>query len=156
MIVCTILQIIILMCSYNNLILLKLILIMIQRVQSIYLTLVVLINISYLVYVEFFSSFHFPLNSILLSSNLSIFLYLIPTLVISVISLFSYKKRNRQLILNKLNLMCQFIFLFILIYNQIKFGIFYILLILNITLIIVANNGIKSDENLIKSLNRFR
>ena len=153
--VTTIIQIIILMPLYKNVILHKQIY-MIQRVQSIYLLLVVFINVVYKVVIDNCLSIHFPEYLIMTNWILSIYIYMIPTVLISLISLFSYKHRNRQLILNRVNILFQLILLVSFFHKLIGFDLFYIVLLFNIALIITANYGIIKDENLIKSLDRFR
>jgi hypothetical protein len=153
--VTTIIQIIILMYLYKNVILHKQIY-MIQRVQSIYLLLVIFINVVYKVFIDNCLSIHFPVDLIMTNWILSIYIYMIPTVLISLISLFSYKHRNRQLILNRVNILFQLILLVSFFYKLIGFDLFYIVLLFNIVLIILANYGIIKDENLIKSLDRFR
>ena len=86
----------------------------------------------------------------------SVYVYLIPTILISLTSLLLYKYRTRQLLLNRLNIFFQLLLLASSFDNLISFNIFYILLLINLVLINLANYGIKKDENLIKSIDRLR
>lgn len=135
---------------------------MIQRIQSVYLILIVFINIIYIVSVDNFQGINFP--KILTESTqiFSIQAYIIISILFPLISLFLYKYRNHQLFLNRLNILIQLIFLLFIFYITFKnktiisFNFFYVILSFNITSMILANYGIIKDENLIKSLDRFR
>ena len=135
---------------------------MIQRIQSVYLILIVFVNIIYIVSVDNFQGINFP--KILTESTqiFSIQAYIIISILFPLTSLFLYKYRNRQLFLNRLNILIQLIFLLFIFYITFKnkiiisFNFFYIILSFNITSMILANYGIIKDENLIKSLDRFR
>ena len=135
---------------------------MIQRIQSVYLILIVFVNIIYIVSVDNFQGINFP--KILTESRhiFSIQAYIIISILFPLISLFLYKYRNHQLFLNRLNILIQLIFLLFIFYITFKnktiisFNFFYVILSFNITSMILANYGIIKDENLIKSLDRFR
>jgi len=140
---------------YKNVILFK-IFFMIQRIQSIYLLIIIIINITYKFISNYFSIINFPGYSMFSNGISSIYVYLIPTILISWISLLSYKNRTRQLILNRINYSFQSILLLCSFDNLISFNMFYVLLLINIILIKMANYGIKKDDNLIKSIDRLR
>lgn len=135
---------------------------MIQRIQSVYLILIVFVNIIYIVFVHNFQGINFP--KILTESTqiFSIQAYIIISILFPLTSLFLYKYRNRQLVINKINILIQLIFLLIVLYNTFKnttiisFDFFYFVVSFNIIFMILANYGIMKDENLIKSLDRFR
>lgn len=135
---------------------------MIQRIQSVYLILIVFVNIIYIVSVDNFQGINFP--KILTESTqiFSIQAYIIISILFPLISLFLYKYRNRQLFLNRLNILIELIFLLFIFYITFKnktiisFNFFYVILSFNIISMILANYGIIKDENLIKSLDRFR
>lgn len=135
---------------------------MIQRIQSVYLILIVFINIIYVVSINNFQDINFPKISIELKQIFSFCIYIVISILLPLTSLFLYKYRNRQLILNKINILIQLIFLLIVLYNTFKnttiisFDFFYFVVSFNIIFMILANYGIMKDENLIKSLDRFR
>ena len=129
---------------------------MIQRIQSIYLLLIIIINIIYKLFSNYFSIINFPGYSMFSNWISSIYVYLIPTIIISLISLLSYKNRTRQLILNRINYSFQLILLVCSFDNLISFNMFYVVLLINIILVKMANYGIKKDDNLIKSIDRLR
>lgn len=135
---------------------------MIQRIQSIYLILIVFINIIYMVSVNNFQNISFPKISVEFTQIFSFCLYIVISILLPLTSLFLYKYRNRQLVINKINILIQLIFLLNVLHNTFKdrtiisFDFFYFVVSFNIIFIILANYGIMKDENLIKSLNRFR
>ena len=151
----TIIQIIILMCLYKNVILIKIIF-MIQRIQSVYLLLIIVANLIYKLFINYSSDFVFPGYTLMANWISSIYIYLIPTIMISLVSLLLYKNQNIQLILNRVNLLFQLIFLASSFDNLMSFNTFYMILIFNIVFIYLANSGIKKDKKLIKSLDRIR
>ena len=151
----TIIQIIILMYSHKNVILHKQFY-MIQRVQSVYLLLVILINVVYKIFEGNLLGIVFPEQLIISNYIISIYTCIIPTILISLISLFSFRRFNLQLNLNRINILFQLILLASFMYNLIHFNLFHIILLLDIVLIVLSNYGIIKDINLIKSSDRFR
>ncbi|MDG2371157.1 MAG: DUF4293 family protein [Flavobacteriaceae bacterium] len=129
---------------------------MIQRIQSVYLLLIIIVNVIYKLILNTFSNIIFPGYSMISNWTSSVYVYLIPTILISLTSLLLYKYRTRQLLLNRLNIFFQLLLLASSFDNLISFNIFYILLLINLVLINLANYGIKKDENLIKSIDRLR
>jgi hypothetical protein len=155
---------------------------MIQRIQSVYLSLIVLISLllfkgSLLVFTENTGSvINVTFNGIFRDTNgqgivmiesllpLSILIVLVP--VVSMITIFLFKKRNVQLLLVKflIGLLSAFIlgssFYIYLILSKyssefipgIKMAIPFILLILAI----LALKGIRKDDQLVKSYDRLR
>ena len=84
----------------------------------------------------------------------------------SIISIFSYKKRQNQFVLNRLNMIFNLILLSLFVYRSLNLsgeaqvvsekGIGMFLPILTIILLVLANNFIKKDEDLVKSVDRLR
>ena len=131
---------------------------MIQRNQSIYLLIVALISIlSYF----FFPKLDFILNH-LSFMNYFIIPYLFFASIISIVNIFLFKKRNFQIGLNKIHLLIHLLILIILIYFLFQKKLIYpdiqwiITPILSGIFLLLANKGIKSDEDLIKSVDRLR
>ena len=143
------------MCLYKNVILIKIIF-MIQRIQSVYLLIIIVANLIYKLFLNNFSDFVFPGFTLMANWISSIYVYLVPTIMISLVSLLLYKNQNIQLILNRVNLLFQLIFLASSFDNLMSFNTFYMILIFNIVFIYLANSGIKKDKKLIKSLDRIR
>lgn len=122
---------------------------MIQRIQTLYLLIVAIIT----TIIPFY-----------LGSKL-IFGFLICSLL-AIISIFSYKKRQNQFVINRLNIGCNLILIvFIILQNlqliESKFiiseSIFIKFLpIIIIIFLVLANKSIKKDDNLVKSSDRLR
>ena len=132
--------------------------IMIQRIQSIYLLIILIISVlSYYL----FPSFDF-LTKIIYSDKIILKIYFSLVGSISLMSIFLFKKRKVQIILNKLNMMLNLIFLIsiscLILYFQIgnEKLLWLITQIISLFLLYISNKRIKKDEELIKSIDRLR
>ena len=133
---------------------------MIQRIQSLYLF-IYLINKCFSIYISFIDerSLHFIIHKIDLFKLFTIFL-----IIISAITLFSFKNRKTQIKLSYLLITIQLIvllFLTILAYkadNSVKFLQNYqtFTYIIGLVLLLLSLKGIKKDQNLIDSIDRIR
>ena len=134
---------------------------MIQRIQSIYLILVAIIagGIPYIL-------------GLWNTTNINIFtintLYIVAGFIISammsLVSIFMFKNRKSQFIINRLNIILNFILLIVFVYSSLttsgeievsEKGV-GILPIISIVLLVLANKAIKKDEDLVKSVDRLR
>ena len=131
---------------------------MIQRVQTIFLlTNFFLLMTLYL----FFELKSFALDIFNFEILININLYLIFCSLITLISIFLFKNRTTQLFINKIQIFFHFIslllFLLELIASQHTNSIYKLLIpIFPLILLFLANNFIKKDEDLIKSIDRIR
>ncbi|MBJ2174996.1 DUF4293 domain-containing protein [Aureibaculum sp. A20] len=144
---------------------------MIQRIQSLYLLLaaicsVVLIQMFYLWSNGSGASFY----ALDLFKESEFTLKVIPVLfvisgVMSVVSVFMFKQRKNQFVINRFNILVNFILLGILIYHLLTLsgesqvsekGIGAFLPIVVVVLLAIANRAIKKDEDLVKSVDRLR
>ena len=136
---------------------------MIQRIQSVYLALAFII--------AGVLSLVFPLwkdaNGIDYHVGQSTLYALLfgASAALSVISIFSYKKRQTQFVYNRLNMILNFILLGLFVYQSLNLsgetlvsekGIGMFLPIGSIILLALANKAIKKDEDLVKSADRIR
>jgi len=137
---------------------------MIQRIQTLYLLLVVVI--------AGVLPFVFPLwhdqsgeNRIFFMQNTSHTILFGLGFVLSILSIFGYKKRQNQFVLNRLNIILNLILLGLFVYRSLKLsgeeissekGIGIFLPILIVVLLVLANRAIKKDEELVKSADRLR
>jgi len=136
---------------------------MIQRIQSIYLFLAALVSAI------------IPLVISLYATNEGVAVYakekpvllalFLGSAILSIITIFSYKKRQHQFVLGRLNIILNFALLGVLVYqSQIlsggaaapEKGIGMITPLISIVLIALANKAIKRDEDLVKSVDRLR
>jgi len=144
---------------------------MIQRIQSLYLFIGAVISLG-LIYV--FSLWRTNANTEYFAMNLlvenEISIKIIPILFISsglmsLISIFLFKKRKGQFVLNRFNILVNLILLGVLIYHLLTLsgemqisekGIGVVLPVIVIVVLVLANKAIKKDEDLVKSVDRLR
>jgi len=144
---------------------------MIQRIQSVYLAIIILINSILVAYVPLWISNKsealfvyqsFGKKEILLMS-LAIGFILIS--ILALVSLFKYKKRKSQFMLNRLNIIVNLYLIGVLLYYLLNLsgeivisekGIGSFIPVLNIVLLVLANKAIQKDEALVKSMDRLR
>ncbi len=136
---------------------------MIQRVQSLYLMLVVLLNPAVV--------FWFPLWKT--KQDIEVFAVETTWLVIlfalsgllALISIFMFKNRKLQFVLGRLNIILNFVLLGFFVYWTLMVpgemqisekGIGMFLPVLSIVFLVLANKAIKRDEDLVKSVDRLR
>lgn len=136
---------------------------MIQRIQSIYMTISLIVTgilpfLFHLWKLENGNEFYFMQNMLY-----TVLFGLSTTL--SLIALLSYKKRQNQFVMNRLNIILNLILLGLFVYRTLNLsgeakvsenGIGIFLPIVAIFLLALANNAIKKDENLVKSVDRLR
>lgn len=129
---------------------------MIQRIQTIFLLLVVLAEVA----------LHFTgLDVELFGSNYVVAALSLASFILAVVSIFSYKKRPRQILLNNINIFINALLTGLLIYwllnvsGGISFpekGIELIFTLVALFCLFLANIYIKKDEKLVKSVDRIR
>ena len=144
---------------------------MIQRIQSVYLLLATLIS-GGLIFVfnlwinelgnKFFVMDSFSSGNVMLVTMAVLFFV---SALISCITIFKFKNRQRQFVLGRLTILINFFLLGILVYfsqnlsGEIQVsekGIGLLIPIFTILLVVMANKAIKKDEELVKSVDRLR
>jgi hypothetical protein len=85
---------------------------------------------------------------------------------LSLLSIVSYKKRQNQFVIDRLNIILNLILLGLFVYRSLNLsgetiavsekGIGMFLPIVAIVLLVLANKAIKKDEDLVKSVDRLR
>lgn len=144
---------------------------MIQRIQSIYLLIATLLSGGLIFLLNLWVTEQgikfFALDS-LSSDNLvlaSVFVLFITSAVLTLITIFQFKKRQLQFVLGRLTILINFILVGILVYfaqnlsGEIKIsekGIGLLIPIFTIVFVVLANKAIKKDEELVKSVDRLR
>lgn len=87
------------------------------------------------------------------------------SILLTFISISSYKKRKSQFVMNRLNIILNFFLLGVFVYRSLilsgetlvsEKGIGVFLPIISIVFLVMANKAIKKDEDLVKSLDRLR
>ncbi|MEO7976779.1 DUF4293 domain-containing protein [Flavobacterium sp.] len=137
---------------------------MIQRIQTIYLLLTFLVTGVLLFFVPLWTTnnrepFYFMQDQVY-----TILLGL--STMLSIISIISYKKRQNQFVMGRLNIILNLILLGLFVYRSLNLsgeavtvsekGIGMFLPIVAIVLLVLANKAIKKDEDLVKSVDRLR
>ncbi len=137
---------------------------MIQRIQTIYLLLVFVVTgvLPFLI----------PLwtmvdgkNYFFMQNQVFVFILGLST-TLTLLSIVSYKKRQNQFVMGRLNIILNLILLGLFVYRSLNVsgetlavsekGIGMFLPIVAIVLLVLANKAIKKDEDLVKSVDRLR
>lgn len=137
---------------------------MIQRIQTIYLILALIIT--------GVLPFLFPLwtvdngkDYLFMQKQIYVILFGLST-TLTVLSILSYKKRQNQFVIGRLNIILNLILLGLFVYRSLNLsgeapevsekGIGMFLPIVAIVFLVLANKAIKKDEDLVKSVDRLR
>ncbi|MEC4114269.1 DUF4293 domain-containing protein [Myroides pelagicus] len=138
---------------------------MLQRIQSIYLFLVFVIMGIVSLFIPLWTNGlnetimvgHSPITAILFGGSAAL----------SMISLLGFKNRQRQFVMNRLNMILNVLLLGLFVFRSLTVsgevaeaisekGIGMFLPIISILLLVLANRAIKKDEDLVKSVDRLR
>ena len=137
---------------------------MLQRIQTIYLLLAFLVS--------GILPFFIPLWTLLdgaaflfIQNQVYVVLFGLST-TLTLVSIVSYKKRQNQFVMGRLNIILNLILLGLFVYRSLNVsgetpavsekGIGMFLPIVAIVLLVLANKAIKKDEDLVKSVDRLR
>ncbi|MCZ4318005.1 DUF4293 family protein [Aequorivita viscosa] len=136
---------------------------MIQRIQTIYLM------VSALIMGALFMWFPIILGedgTVIIDRREPLVLCLIfISIALAIISILSFKKRQTQFVINRLNIISNFVLLGVFVYRSLTLsgetlvsekGIGVLLPIISIVFLVLANKAIKKDEDLVKSVDRLR
>ncbi|NCT16722.1 MAG: DUF4293 domain-containing protein [Flavobacteriaceae bacterium CG_4_8_14_3_um_filter_34_10] len=136
---------------------------MIQRIQTVFMLLVVLIMVALYVWFPVVKN---DVGDLLFQKKEPLFFILIfISIALAIISILNYKKRQHQFVLNRLNILTNLTLLGVFVYRSLTVsgetlisekGIGMFLPILSIVLLVLANRSIKKDEDLVKSVDRLR
>ena len=136
---------------------------MLQRIQTVYLILsVVLMGVLY----YWFPVIKDEAGTVIIAQNEPLVLGLIfGSIVVTLISIFNFKNRKLQFVLNRLTIITNFVLLGVFVYRSLSLsgetlvsekGIGVLVPILSIVFLVLANKAIKRDEDLVKSVDRLR
>jgi len=136
---------------------------MIQRIQSIYLLLVVLLGALLpfwlALWVDAAGTVVFAKNEIAVS------LVFYGSAVLAALAIFRFKDRKSQFVLNRLNMILNLFLLGFFVYRSLNLsgealvsekGIGMLIPVFSIVFLVLANRAIKKDEDLVKSVDRLR
>ena len=136
---------------------------MIQRIQTIYLMLAAAVSAG-LIFVFHLWTTAEDVPVYAKDEMLYLGLFLGSSLL-SLIAIFSYKNRQNQFVLGRLNIILNFILLGFFVYQLLippgesqisEKGVAIFIPILSIVMLVLANKAIKKDEDLVKSVDRLR
>ncbi|MBS7231407.1 DUF4293 domain-containing protein [Flavobacterium psychroterrae] len=137
---------------------------MIQRIQTVYLILTFLIT-GVLVFFIPLWTLNNGKNFYFMQDQFYTILFGLSTML-TIISIISYKKRQNQFVMGRLNIILNLILLGLFVYRSLNLsgetlavsekGIGMFLPIVAIVLLVLANKAIKKDEDLVKSVDRLR
>ena len=135
---------------------------MIQRIQTVYLALVTLLAGLAPVWLPIWTTTKGPF---LAYDHPWIKYLFLGSALLAVLSLFRFKDRKQQFVLNRFNLLINLILLGVFVYRSLNLsgetsvsekGIGMLIPIFSIVLLVLANKAIKRDEDLVKSVDRLR
>ena len=144
---------------------------MIQRIQSVYLLLASLLTVAGILVFglwtdengsEYFAMDAFSSENVMLMVVTCLFFV---TALLTLVAIFQFKDRKKQFVIGRLAILDNLILLGFLIYVTQNLsgeivvsekGIGLLLPIINVVLVTLANNAIKKDEELVKSVDRLR
>ncbi|KIO50900.1 DUF4293 domain-containing protein [Flavobacterium hibernum] len=138
---------------------------MIQRIQTVYLILAFIATSVLMLFIPLWTlktgtPFYFnqdPIYTVIVGLST----------MLTIISIISYKKRQNQFVMGRLNIILNLILLGLFVYRSLNLsgdatavvsekGIGMFLPIVAIVLLVLANKAIKKDEDLVKSVDRLR
>ena len=136
---------------------------MIQRIQSVYLLLVALMAALLPLWLYLWKEDNGDLIFAGDNSLVSISLYVVAAL--ALISIFLFKNRQHQFVLNRLNMILNLFLLGFFVYRSLNLsggtqvsekGIGMLIPVFSIVFLVLANRATKKDEDLVKSVDRLR
>ena len=137
---------------------------MIQRIQTIYLLLAFIVTGILLFFIPLWTMSDNKEYFFMQSQVYTILLGLSNSL--TLLSVVSYKKRQNQFVINRLNIVLNLILLGLFLYRSLNLsgetlavsekGIGMFLPVVAIVFLVLANKAIKKDEDLVKSVDRLR
>ena len=136
---------------------------MIQRIQTFYLIVVVLL----VGVVPFFAQLWVETDNgpIFAENQLLISISFYSSAVLAVVAISLFKKRQNQFVVNRLNLILNLFLLGFFVYRSLNLsgetavsekGIGMLIPVFSIVFLVLANRAIKKDEDLVKSVDRLR
>ena len=136
---------------------------MLQRIQTIYLILAGFVLAGLYIWFPVITT----IDGVVLISNQEplVFGLIFSCIALTIIAVLTFKKRQTQFVLNRLNIILNFVLLGVFVYRSLSIpgetlvsqkGIGVFLPIISIVFLVLANKAIKKDEDLVKSVDRLR
>ena len=136
---------------------------MLQRIQTVYLILAALVMAG--LYIWFPVVVSEEGTVVISNQEPLVFGLIFGSIALTVIAILTFKKRQTQFVLNRLNIILNFVLLGVFVYRSLSVsgetlvsekGIGVLLPIISIVFLAMANKAIKKDEDLVKSVDRLR
>jgi len=136
---------------------------MIQRKQSLYLVIVVILNALLLSVIPLWEQQDGV--SVFVSDSMESLIAISASLLLTLIAIFLFKNRKLQFVLGRLNILINFFAIGFFVYTALNLpgemqisekGIGGLIPLISIVFLALANKAIKKDEDLVKSVDRFR
>ena len=136
---------------------------MLQRIQTVYLLLSAIALVALYLWFPVVTD---AAGAIVVEKNEPLLLGLLfGSVVLTLVSILNFKKRQLQFVLNRLNIILNFVLLGVFVYRSLSIsggtlvsekGIGVLIPIISIVFLVLANKAIKRDEDLVKSVDRLR
>ena len=135
---------------------------MLQRIQSLYLLAVTGISAGLIFVFNIWKNEDVMVYAL---DHKLVFSLFMGSALLAIISIFSFKKRQSQFVLGRLNIILNLILLGFFVYQSLNTsgettvsekGVGMLLPFVSIVLLVLANKAIKKDEDLVKSVDRLR
>jgi len=135
---------------------------MLQRIQSLYLLAVAGISAGLIFVFNIWKNEDVMVYAL---DHKLVFSLFMGSALLAIISIFSFKKRQSQFVLGRLNIILNLILLGFFVYQSLNTsgettvsekGVGMLLPFVSIVLLVLANKAIKKDEDLVKSVDRLR
>ena len=136
---------------------------MIQRIQTLYILVsAILMGVLYLWFPVLLNAAG---NAVIERNEALVFAPIFLSIALAIIAILSFKKRQLQFVLNRLNILLNFVLLGVFVYRALTLsgetlvsekGIGVLFPIISIVFLVLANKAIKKDEDLVKSVDRLR
>jgi peptidoglycan/LPS O-acetylase OafA/YrhL len=136
---------------------------MIQRIQSLYLFVCALLSALVPMFLPLWKDA--KLMPVYFTSDITYIVGFGLIATMALISILLFKKRQNQFVLNRLNIILNFILIGLFVYRTLNLsgeasvsenGIAMFVPLVSIVLLVLANKAIKKDEDLVKSVDRLR
>ena len=104
-------------------------------------------------------------NAVIERNEPLVFSLIVVSMLLAIFSILKYKNRKLQFVLNRLNIISNFVLLGVFVYRTLTLsgetlvsekGIGVLFPIISIVFLVLANKAIKRDEDLVKSVDRLR
>jgi hypothetical protein len=136
---------------------------MIQRIQSIYLLIVILLS----GVLPFFVDLWVEMGGekVNVQNNILFLSLFLASAILALVCIFLFSNRKNQFVVNRLNMILNLFLLGFFVYRSLNLpgetevsekGIGMLIPIVSIVFLVMANRAIKRDEDLVKSVDRLR